>query len=391
MSPVPQRYESSNSVFTPQRLPFQIPVQSPVQEPLGVQSKQLLQGPVAKLTWTFPTPPQEPEQPVVPFELHYPVPANSVAAQCGENSIYVEVKEDFFGTGQLLMPSAFTLGGCTAVGEDNTAQVLIFESELHGCGSIPTVTENELVYTFSLIYTPRDYLGGGPIVRSSGAVVGIECHYPRMQNVSSNPLMPTWLPFASTVVAEELLVFSLRLMTDDWRFERPSNQYFLGDIINIEASVSSYNHVHFRVFVDHCVATAVPDINAVPRYSFIENNGCMVDAKITGSRSHFMPRVQADKLQVQLEAFRFQQEISEYVYITCVLKVAAASTPTNDERKACSFSANGWVSSDESDQVCSCCDANCGIRTGSDQVVLKDIQWKSTFVGPVRVKDHAFG
>ncbi len=73
------------------------------------------------------------------FELYHPVPANSVAAQCGENSIYVEVMEDFFGTGLLIMPSAFTLGGCTATGEDSSTQVLIFESELHGCGSTSLV------------------------------------------------------------------------------------------------------------------------------------------------------------------------------------------------------------------------------------------------------------
>lgn len=34
----------------------------------------------------------------------------------------------------------------------------------------------------------------------------------RLHNVSSNALMPVWIPYASTHVAEELLVFSLRLM-----------------------------------------------------------------------------------------------------------------------------------------------------------------------------------
>ncbi len=63
------------------------------------------------------------------------------------------------------------------------------------------------------------------------------------------------------------------LLADDWSYERPSHSYFLGDIINIEASVKVYNHVPLRVFVDHCVATQVPDVTALPRYSFIENHG----------------------------------------------------------------------------------------------------------------------
>ncbi|XP_056128249.1 zona pellucida glycoprotein 3e [Rhinichthys klamathensis goyatoka] len=387
----------SNTAFAPQRFPAQFPVQTPArtdfrkssQDLMGVQLKELLQGPVAKLTWSFPSLPEEPQQPDVPFELPYPVPANSVAAQCGENSVYVEVMKDFFGTGHPLLSSGFTLGGCTATGEDSSAQVLIFESELHGCSGTSMVTEDELVYRFNIIYTPQEASYVGPIVRSSGAVVGIECHYPRVLDVSSDTLVPTWAPYASTIVAEELLVFSLKLMTDDWRFERPSNQYFLGDSINIEASLRSYNHIPLRVFVDSCVATSVPDTSATPRYSFIENNGCLVDGKLTGSGSHFMPRTQIDKLQFQLVAFRFQQEISGIVYITCVLKVAAESNPTNVDQKACSFSANRWMSADEDDQVCGCCDATCGIRSGRDQL-SKDWRWDRASVGPIRVKDHGF-
>uniref|UniRef100_A0A8C1UJ10 Zona pellucida sperm-binding protein 3 n=1 Tax=Cyprinus carpio TaxID=7962 RepID=A0A8C1UJ10_CYPCA len=394
MPPIPQKYDPSNLVLVPQKLPAPFPVQKPArsdfkkpsQDVLGVQSKELLLGPVQKLTWRFPSLPEEPTQPSVPFNLRHPVPARSVAARCAENSVYVEVMQDFFGNGKPLKSSAFTLGGCTATGEDPSAQVLLFESELHGCGSILTVTEDELVYTFKLVYTPQEVLYGVPIVRSSSAVVGIECHYSRKHNVSSDALMPNWIPYAASKAAEEIFVFSLRLMTDDWQFERPSNQYFLGDIINIEASVQPYNHVPIRVFVDSCVATTVPDAASIPRYSFIENNGCLVDAKLTGSRSQFMPRTQIDTLQFQLEAFRFQEEISGFVYITCVLKVAAASTPTNVEQKACSFSANRWVSADGDDQVCGCCDATCGIRSGSDQ--LKDLQWNRAVVGPIRVKDR---
>uniref|UniRef100_A0A671RM87 Zona pellucida sperm-binding protein 3 n=1 Tax=Sinocyclocheilus anshuiensis TaxID=1608454 RepID=A0A671RM87_9TELE len=420
---VPQRFDPSNPVFAHQRFSAPFPVQTPArsdfgkpsQDLLGVQSKELLLGPVQKLTWSFPSLPEEPQQPDVPFDLRYPVPANSVAARCAENSVYVEVMQDFFGNGKPLRSSAFTLGGCTAAGEDPSAQVLIFESELHGCGSTLKVTEDELVYTFKLVYTPQEVSYGVPIVRSSSAVVGIECHYSRKHNVSSDALMPTWIPYATSEVAEEIFVFSLRLMTDDWRFERPSNQYFLGDIINFEASVQSYSHVPIRVFVDRCVATTVPDVASVPRYSFIENNGCLVDAKLTDSRSRFMPRTQGDKLQFQLGAFRFHQADSGLVcdklcntlynmlqwstnncilqvYITCILKVAAATTPTpiSPEQKACSFSANGWVSADDSHQVCGCCDTTCSTRSGSDQI-LKDLWWDRASVGPIKVKEYGYG
>ncbi|XP_056609655.1 zona pellucida glycoprotein 3e [Triplophysa dalaica] len=392
---MPQFSQANNPMLVPQRFPSQFSMQTPDmvvggpgQDPVGVQSKQLLQVPMEKLMWNFPRLLEEPVQPEIPFELRQPISPNSLGAQCGENSVYVEVMEDFFGTGKPLMPSGFALGGCGATGQDNNARVLIFESELHGCGSMLTVTENELVYMFTLVYTPQELSDG--VVRSTGAVVTIECHYPRMHNVSSNVVVPTWVPYAATKVAEERLVFSLKLMTDEWQFERPSNQYFLGDIVNIEASVMTYNHGPVRVFVDSCVATVSPDVNSAPRYSFIENNGCLVDAKFTASSSRYLPRTQIDKLQFQLEAFRFQEVNSGLVYITCILKAVPVATPTNPEQKACSFSPNGWVSVDESDQVCGCCDSTCSSSGASDQV-LGDLRWEQASVGPLNVKEFGFG
>jgi len=111
-----------------------------LQEPGNTQSKQLMEGPVAPLTWRFPIMPEEPQQPDVPFELRVPVAAESIAAQCGENLVHVEVKKDFFGTGHLVNPSFLTLGGCAVVGEDPEANVLIFEYELQTCGSSLTVS-----------------------------------------------------------------------------------------------------------------------------------------------------------------------------------------------------------------------------------------------------------
>ncbi|XP_053532250.1 zona pellucida sperm-binding protein 3 isoform X2 [Ictalurus punctatus] len=132
-------------------------------------------------------------------------------------------------------------------------------------------------------------------------------------------------------------------MMDDWISERPSNyNYHLGELINIEAWVVQFNHVPLHVLVHSCVATAVPDINAVPRYSFIENHGCLTDAKLTQSSSRFMPQTQAAKLGFQMAAFKFQQVNSSWFYIGCILKATAASAPADAEHKACSFSGNRY-------------------------------------------------
>nr|BCD71190.1 egg envelope protein [Hyphessobrycon bentosi] len=359
--PVPARHGLQSPAQTSVRVRPQPNFPPGFHDLLDVQLHQLLQVPEKKVTWRFPKVPLKPSEPPVPFQMREPVSANSVAVQCGENGVYVEVKQDFFGTGLLLMPSAITLGGCGPTGQDVSANVLLFQSELHDCNSVLTMTEDELIYSF-VIYAAAEPLSDTPIIREDAARVDIECHYSRKKNVSSNALQPTWIPFAATKVAEEQLIFSLRLMTDDWKYERPSSRYYLGDIINIEASVIQFNHVPLRVLVDRCVAIPFPELNAVPNYSVIKNPGCLVDAKITGSRSPFMAQDQGDKVQFQLETFRFYQDRSGFVYITCYLMATEASAPSDSENKACSYSGNRWTAAFGEDRVCCCCDTSCSLK-----------------------------
>lgn len=77
------------------------------------------------------------EEPRYPpdFELKAPAAPDSVSAICGVNSVRVVAKKDLLGIGKPVHAADVTLGGCPATGEDAETQVLVFESELHGCGS----------------------------------------------------------------------------------------------------------------------------------------------------------------------------------------------------------------------------------------------------------------
>ncbi|KAF4093060.1 hypothetical protein AMELA_G00028430 [Ameiurus melas] len=373
--------------------------------PLGLhlQNPSVAQvQPVKKLTWHFPaapqipTPPAAPQIPTPPTPMHLATPSEvaptqGVTARCNETAVYVEVRKDLLSTSAPLNIAALTLGGCAAKGVAVSSEVLVYESPLHGCNSKLAVTANELVYIFNLS-TASVPLSSSPLVRSAGVKILIECHYLRFHNVSSSALLPAWIPYASAQAAEEHLVFSLRLMMDDWISERPSDYYYhLGELINIEASVVQFNHVPLRVFVDSCVATAVPDINAVPRYSFIENHGCLIDAKLTHSSSHFMPQTQAAKLGFQLEAFKLQHVTSSWVYIACILKATAVSAPADAEHKACSFSGNRWTAAYGADQVCSCCSSSCGLRKGRDLSSGQGLQLeREVSLGPIMVLENVW-
>ncbi len=106
------------------------------QEPLGLQEKQVLQGPVKPLDWRFPIVPEVQSEVAVDFQLRQPVTPSSVAIQCGENRVHVEVQQDLFSNGQLIQPSGLSLGGCPVVGWVPGSRVLYFENELHDCNSV---------------------------------------------------------------------------------------------------------------------------------------------------------------------------------------------------------------------------------------------------------------
>ncbi|MEQ2294274.1 hypothetical protein AMECASPLE_002324 [Ameca splendens] len=324
----------------------------PKQPPQQTQQFQTFEK---ELTWKYPDEPKPDPKPNVPFEQRYPVAAATVAVECRENIAHVEVKKDMFGIGQPINPNDLTLGNCPPVAEDTAAQVLIYEAELHMCGSQLMMTNVALIYTYTLNYNPSP-VGYSPVVRTTQAAVIVECHYPRKHNVSSLPLDPLWVPFSAVKMAEEFLYFTMKLMTDDWMYERPSYQYFLGDHIHIEVTVKQYFHVPLRVFVDRCAATLSPDAASSPYYVFIDNVGCLIDAKITGSDSRFMPRSEDNKLQFQLEAFRFQDTSSGLIYITCHLKATHSANAIDSQHRACSY-IGGWKEANGVDAACASCES----------------------------------
>ncbi|XP_061104922.1 uncharacterized protein LOC133133023 isoform X1 [Conger conger] len=279
----------------------------------------------------------------------------SITVWCHDAWMEIVVKADLYNTGVLIDGDDLRLGETTPAcrARQSAATEYTIVAALSDCGTRRLITDDSVIYTNVLIYSPVSSTNG--IIRIEGTVLPIECHYRRRYGVSSSVLNPTWIPFASTQSAVDVLGFSLRLMNGDWLSEKIWNVYFLGDIISIEASVTLANHMPLRVFVDSCEATVFPDKNSVPRYSFIEN-GCLMDARRTGSNSHFLPRVQDDKLHIHLEAFRFYQEMRSALYITCHVKAMPVMHNADPKNRACSFINGSWRSVDGNDWICDNCE-----------------------------------
>ncbi|XP_043941821.1 zona pellucida sperm-binding protein 3-like [Protopterus annectens] len=301
----------------------------------------------------------------------------TVAVVCNEADLLVTVQKDFFGTGHLVKEAELTLGSAGCVPTSMNATTITFQYGLHECGSTLKMTSDYFVYSTSLLYSPTTNL---VIIRTNEAEVPIQCYYPRKDNVSSNAIQPTWIPYRSTLSSQQRMTFSLRLMNDDWSTPRASREFYLGDVLHIEASVSTDNHVPLRLFIDSCVATLQEDESSNPKYSIIDNYGCLGDSKLTDSSSAFKsPRPQDNTLQFDLLAFRFFKESKHEIYITCHVKAVSISQVPDSTNKACSFikPGNFWSAIEGVSNICSCCDArNCGPATRSKLKPSGRRHWK---------------
>ncbi len=132
-------------------LSFRILTPEDLHKSLLVFRKQVLQGPVKPLDWRFPIVPEVQSEVAVDFQLRQPVTPSSVAIQCGENRVFVEVQQDLFSNGHLIQPSGLSLGGCPVVGQYSNSRVLIFEYELQDCNSVLMV-RNVKSYWFVLLH-----------------------------------------------------------------------------------------------------------------------------------------------------------------------------------------------------------------------------------------------
>ncbi|XP_054623937.1 zona pellucida sperm-binding protein 3-like [Dunckerocampus dactyliophorus] len=296
-----------------------------------------------------------------PFSIQkHNIQSKPVTVKCHSDAIEVVVQADLFDTGLLLDPEHLHLGlkpaieGRSCRASQTSAGTLTILADLLDCGTRLSSTGDMLIYSNVLVYSPKPSSDG--LIQLDGAAIPVECHFDKRYSVDGVSLQPSWVPSVSVASAHHHIAFHLRLMTDNWQFVRRSHTYYLGDLMHFEASAVVRKHKPLRVYVDHCVATDTPDPQATLRYDFIARNGCLTDAFLTNSSSHFLSRLEEHTLRFQLDAFRFHQGPSSQVYITCWLRAVPVTSAISSQNRACSFVGNRWRSVDGEDQVCRTCD-----------------------------------
>ncbi|CAM9505699.1 unnamed protein product [Bubo scandiacus] len=274
-----------------------------------------------------------------------------VSVTCGHTWLSVGVPAGLLGS--RVASEELTLGsGCGVTTADRDGYRL--EHPLVGCGTTLELLPDRIHYSNVLHYRP---LVGGPVARARPFSLPVDCYYPRMGSVSSGAIQPTWVPLSSTVAHRRRVRFALDAYDSTWSSRLRQPTYFLGELINIEASVSTEPRLPLRVFVDECVAS--PSAAAWLKYKVIADNGCLLDGQF--GRSRFLPQRGDSFLRFQLDTFLFPNASNNQIYLHCHLK-AVAEGAGSTSGKSCSYDrvAAAWRSPDGAD--CSCCGSPAGCR-----------------------------
>ncbi|XP_028654158.1 zona pellucida sperm-binding protein 3-like [Erpetoichthys calabaricus] len=283
-------------------------------------------------------------------------PAQSISLSCETGHLVVTVDLDIFSNGIMAKSSELNVGSsdCQSQLKEQFGNVLNISLMLQDCGNIFQVFPDYISYSNVLHYVPDE---SGIVSRTNPIDVQLECQYPRTWNVSNEgPLLPTWMPFSSTAAIAQSFSFSLVVMNADWSGPKITQSVFLGDPINLEATVLVDSKMQLRLYIDSCIATLNGDVTSRPSYAVVDKFGCLEDGKTSDSPVPFM-RPALDKLRMTISAFQFRHYPSSTIYLTCLLRAVPASKPADATNKACSYqtSSNMWVNEDGSSTVCSCC------------------------------------
>ncbi|MBN3309963.1 ZP3 protein, partial [Amia calva] len=231
------------------------------------------------------------------------------------------------------------------------------------------IINGRLVYSNTLRYSPPT--SSHPVIRGVSFTVPIQLVYNRFHYSYKIGYQPTFPQHGSTLPGMDKSAFFRELKNrhgyilvttnEQWIRLSPKNIYYLGQPMYFQAT-GYFATEGQRLFIQSCYATASPDRHSKPRFTVIDNFGCLVDSKADGCQSRFVPYTRKDVLRFTIDAFLFQKTLSEHVmtelYMHCTMTVAQHVTPGT---KSCTYNrkAKRWEELYGNHAVCTCCDSRC--------------------------------
>ncbi|XP_068180485.1 uncharacterized protein [Antennarius striatus] len=289
----------------------------------------------------------------------------AVEVRCGSGE--VSVRLDRSRLRAWTRPALFRLGSCGV--SDITPRFLYFQHRLGGCDTQPKVVGGQLVYNFTLHYTPPPQ---DSVLRVLPLDLPVLCQYNRFHYSYQVGFKPQVQHKTFVKSLKRRLNFSLSVCNDQWEPLPPGHGFSLGEPVYFVAQAGALLAGE-KLDVDSCYATSTRDQKSTPKLDIITNYGCMVDSMREGSTSQFLPAGGSVKFSV--DAFLFRAVMQE-LYLHCSVSVGLTASHTS---KSCNYNktAHRWEEVEGLHPLCTCCDSLC---TGKQDSVKHTVSSPGWFV-----------
>ncbi|KAM6940408.1 zona pellucida sperm-binding protein 3 [Xenentodon cancila] len=297
---------------------------------------------------------------------------------CYIDKVNIRIRRDIFNSNDAF--KYLKLGTCPVNYRDKEYYFLLY-SLTADCGF-----HLESFPDYSSISIPLKYYPTSRVLRDMPFDILLQCQYPRLfysYTVGFHPELQGGTFYKALQPNSSFSISSQDALGN----KIPSGEaYMLGHPMYFEASRpdETTGSADERIYINKCFVTASRDPNSQPKYTVIDNQGCMIDGKTT-VQSKFLPGNSKMVQKFSVGSFIFKDGTSttspQQFHMHCEMSLGPL-TPTSSS-KACNYdhATSKWRELYGKDCVCTCCDSTCS--SAHPKMASKDIitskSWKVDF------------
>ncbi|XP_035515495.1 zona pellucida sperm-binding protein 3 [Morone saxatilis] len=293
---------------------------------------------------------------------------------CHVDRMYVRVRREVFKTRNAW--EYLKLGTCPvkASTKDHYYLLSLLEDD---CGFQKESSVDMRTIRIVLHYKPT-----GPVLREKSFDVPLQCKFPRFFHSFKVGFYPK-LEGGTVFKALKPKGFTITPQDASGNKIVGAKTYTLGQPMYFEAkqAESTAGSGAKRIYINKCFMTASQNPNSNPKYTVIDNQGCMIDGVVT-DQSKFITDSSKMTQKFSVGALIFQDNIStssssQQLYMHCEVSMGIL-TPTQSS-KACNYdpATKKWKELYGDDSVCACCDSTCpSAQPKASRDITSSHSWK---------------
>ncbi|XP_054459756.1 zona pellucida sperm-binding protein 3 [Anoplopoma fimbria] len=304
-----------------------------------------------------------------------PTPKALIEILCHVDRIYVRIRREVFKTTAAY--KYLKLGACV-VNQGTAGHYYLLYLLETDCGFKKEYGADNRRISNTLLYNPT-----GPVLREMPFAIPLVCNYPRFFHSYKVGFYPTLQQGTVYKALQPKSSFTLTPQDASGNVITGTRTYTLGEPMYFEVKNpdSSTTSAAKRVYINYCFMTASSNPNSTPKYTIIQNQGCMVEGKVNKD-SKFLPCTSMMVQKFSVGAFIFKEKVSTYsssqqLYLHC--EVSLGPLTPSQTSKACNYdySSSKWKALFGDDSLCTCCDSTCLTATNkASRSRISSHSWK---------------